>query len=192
MAEPLDKTSLRRHAREARKALSAEARAEASAAIASRVLELPEIQRASAVLLYGASPEEVDTTPLEVALRARGVRVALPRVAGAHHLTLHWVDGLAELAEGAFGLREPHEAAACALPSEIEAIVVPGVAFDERGGRLGYGRGYYDTLLSGACAGVPTVGIAFDEQVVAEVPCEERDERMCVVVTPTRTLRCTL
>lgn len=186
-----DKPELRRRAREARRALSPEARDEASAAIARRVLELPELLRATAVLLYGASAEEVDTAPIQQVLRARGVRVALPRVAGPHDLTLHWVDGDDELAEGAFGLREPHGDAACALPREIDAIVVPGVAFDERGGRLGYGRGYYDTLLAGACVGVPTIGLAFDEQMVAEVPCEERDERMSVVVTPTRTIRCT-
>jgi 5-formyltetrahydrofolate cyclo-ligase len=186
----LKKSTLRLRARAARRAITHEMRERAAEAIAERVLALPEIERAEAVLLYGASPEEAEPLPLEEALRARGVRVAYPRVAGRHHLDLHWVDERGQLVEGSFGLLEPSAEAACALPAEIDAIVVPGVAFDERGGRLGYGRGYYDELLSAECAGVPTIGIAYDEQVVAEVPCEERDVRMSVLVTPTRTIRC--
>lgn len=186
----VEKARLRVTARAARRALGPEFRAFASEAIAKRVLALPEIEAARAVLLYGASPEEVDMLPLEEVLRARGVRIAYPRVAGRYELELHWLDDRGELVEGSFGLLQPKEDATCALPAEIDAIVVPGVAFDEHGGRVGYGRGYYDTLLAGPCAKVPTIGVAFDEQVVERVPCEARDQRLGVLVTPTRTIRC--
>lgn len=185
----LEKARLRVIARAARRALGPEIRAHASAAIAGRVLGLGEIASARAVLLYGASPEEVDTLAIELALRALGVRIAYPRVAGAHDLQLHWLDTRDELVEGSFGLLEPRPDARHARAAEIEAIVVPGVAFDEHGGRVGYGRGYYDTLLGGECSGVPSIGVAFDEQVFAQVPCEARDRRVSVLVTPTRTLR---
>lgn len=186
----IEKARLRVTARAARRALGPEVRAHASQSIAERVLALPEIASATAVLLYGASPEEVDTLPLEEALRARGVRIAYPRVAGRYDLELHWLDDRGELVEGSFGLLQPKPDASCALAREIDAIVVPGVAFDERGGRVGYGRGYYDTLLGGECAEVPAIGVAFDEQVFEQVPCQARDRRVNVLVTPTRTVRC--
>lgn len=185
-----EKARLRLTARAARRAVAPELRALAADAVAGRVLALPEIGRARGVLLYGASPEELEMLPLEQALRARGVRIAYPRVAGRYELALHWLGDRGELVEGSFGLLQPKHDAACALPGDIDAIIVPGVAFDERGGRVGYGRGYYDTLLAGACSGVPTIGVAFDEQVFTSVPCEERDRRVSVLVTPTRTIRC--
>lgn len=185
-----EKSALRLRARAARRSVTHEMREAAAEAIAERVLALPEIERAEAVLLYGASPEEIEPLPLEEALRARGVRIAYPRVAGRRELELHWLDERGQLQRGSFGLLEPSPEAACALPTEIDAVIVPGVAFDAAGGRIGYGRGYYDRLLSGTCGGVPTIGIAFDEQVVERVPCDEADVRMSVVVTPTRTLRC--
>lgn len=184
------KSVLRLKARAARRAITPEVREAASREVAQRVLLLPEMRDVRAVLLYGASPEEMEPLPLEIALRARGVRVAYPRVHGRKHLALHWVDDREELVTGSFGLLEPSAEATCALPSEIDAIIVPGVAFDVCGGRVGYGRGYYDTLLGGPCEGTPTIGIAFDEQVVAEVPCQPHDRRLDVVVTPTRTIRC--
>jgi len=183
------KATLRLKARAARRAIGPEMREAAAHAIADRVLALPEMQDVRTVLVYGASPEEADPGPLEAALRGDGVRIAYPRVAGVQGLALHWVDDQAQLVTGSFGLRQPPETAGCALAEEIDAIIVPGVAFDTRCGRLGYGRGYYDTLLGGSCPTVPSIGIAFDEQIVDEVPCDERDWRLSVVVTPTRTLR---
>lgn len=186
----LDKATLRVRARVARRSITPEVREDSSYAIAERVLGLPEMQDAGAVLLYGASPEEVETLPIEQALRERGVRIAYPRVGDHGHLDLYWLNDRSELERGSFGLLEPPEGTDSALPSEIDAIIVPGVAFDAEGGRLGYGGGYYDVLLAGPCAGVPAIGVAFDEQVVSRIPCEEGDQRVCVLVTPTRTIRC--
>lgn len=183
------KATLRLKARAARRALTPEVRTEAARVIAERVLDLPEMQDVRAVLVYGASPEEADPAVLEATLRERGVRIAYPRVAGPQELELHWIGDRSELVPGSFGLLQPSAEATCALPEHIDAIIVPGVAFDEACGRVGYGRGYYDWLLGGSCATIPSIGIAFDEQIVADVPCEDRDWRLTVVVTPTRTLR---
>ncbi|MHB1324339.1 MAG: 5-formyltetrahydrofolate cyclo-ligase [Coriobacteriia bacterium] len=183
------KAMLRLKARAARRAISPEMREAAAHAIADRVLALPEMRDVRAVLVYGASPEEADPGPLEAALRADGVRIAYPRVAGVQGLALHWVDDHAQLVTGSFGLRQPTETAERAHAEDIDAIIVPGVAFDARCGRLGYGRGYFDALLSGSCQTIPTIGIAFDEQIVDEVPCDEGDWRLSAVVTPTRALR---
>ena len=183
------KALLRLKARAARRSVLAEERTAASYAIAERVLALPVMEHANAVLLYGASAEEADPVVLESALRERGVRIAYPRVAGPRLLELHWVDGPDVLTEGAFGLTEPRPETPSVSLHRISAIVVPGIAFDADGTRLGFGGGFYDTLLEENENLPPTIGIAYDEQIVEHVPHDERDRPVDVVVTPTRTLR---
>lgn len=158
-------------------------------ALAERVLALPELASATTALLYGASAEEADPSVLESALRERGVRIAYPRVAGPYSLSLHWVDSAEVLCPGAFGLLEPAADAPTAALGQISVIVVPGIAFDADGNRLGFGGGYYDTLLAGAESPPPAIGFAFDEQIVDEVPHEDHDRPLDIVVTPTRTFR---
>ena len=184
-----EKAALRARMRSVRQAVSAQARAAAAEAIAERALELPDLADVRAVLLYGATPEEADPAPLEIGLRARGVRIAYPRVHGPRELALHWVDDPSALVGGAFGLREPAAEAPLALLEDMEAIVVPGVAFDTRGYRLGFGGGYYDALLAACGAAVLSVGVAFDEQIVARLPSEPHDRPVGLVVTPTRVIR---
>lgn len=182
------KSILRLKARAARRAIADEARELAAVAIADRVLELPQLMAAAGVMVYGASQEEADPGTIEARLRARGVRIAYPRVNGIRSLSIHWVDEPGALVSGPFGLLEPGPDLPEASLGRIAAIIVPGIAFDAEGNRLGYGGGYYDSLLAGT--GLPlTVGIAYDEQIVGAVPHDGRDRPVDVVVTPTRTLR---
>lgn len=183
------KTELRREMRELRRSVSAEARACQSASICERALALPELDAPTAVLVYGAMPEEPDPAPLERELRARGVRIAYPRVAGPRLLTLHWVDDPLELLTGAFGLREPAPEHPEALPDAFQVVIVPGLAFDAEGHRLGFGAGYYDALLATLPAEALTVALAYDGQIVERVPRATHDHPVRVIVTPTRTLR---
>ncbi|GAB4281883.1 MAG: 5-formyltetrahydrofolate cyclo-ligase [Coriobacteriia bacterium] len=183
------KSEIRLKARAARRALMPEERAVAAAAVCLTVMALPEMRDVSSVLLYGAMPEEVDVTCIAREMRERGARVAMPRVAGPHDLTLHWIDDESELVEGSFGLREPRADAPRARLDEIEAIIVPAVAFDVEGWRIGLGRGYYDRLLARVADGVPTIGVAYDEQVFPAVPRAEHDRPVRILVTPTRTVR---
>lgn len=183
------KSVLRLKARAARRAVLPELRTAYAYAVAERVLSLPEIAAASAIMVYGPSPEEVDVSVLEFALRERGTRIAYPRVAGPHALTLHWVDRETPLNTGSFGLREPAEDAPMVPLSALSALIVPGIAFDAEGNRLGFGGGYYDALLTGTDAAPLTIGIAYDEQVVSRVPHHTHDRPMDIVVTPTRTYR---
>jgi len=176
------KRATRTAARDARRAIAPDVRADASAAIAGLIDRLPEVDSVRTALVYGAMPDEVDAAPIIALLRARGVRVALPRVDG-ELLTLHWHDEDAALGAGSFGLREPAPDAPSAAPAEIDLVIVPGVAFDAACNRLGMGAGYYDRLLADMPAAV-TVGVAFDEQVVDEVPCESHDRPLDAVVTP--------
>lgn len=183
------KTRLRMRARAARQALPPAERATLSRRACERLLALPELTRlepGSVVLGYAASAEELDLTVALDALRARDVRVALPRVAGASDLTLHECES-ADLEIGSFGIAQPCETTPEVSAREVDLVIVPGIAFDTGGHRIGYGAGYYDRLLASMSTAV-FVGIGFDGQLVAAIPAEEHDVRMHRIVTPTRTV----
>lgn len=109
-----------------------------------------------------------------------GKRLALPLMSGVS-LSPRWVESEADLVAGSFGIREPRASAPLA-GDRFDLILVPGVAFDRSGGRLGRGRGFYDRFLEGT-RGV-RVGVCFEDQVVPEVPVEAHDVRMNVLATP--------
>lgn len=178
------KAALRAEVRAARAAVPPEARDAASRTVADRALGLPEVAAARAVLAYAALPEEIDPAPLVASLRAAGARVALPRVCEPGVMSLHWVDAGADLEPGAMGIREPDASCAWARPEDFDLVIVPGVAFDASCARLGFGGGFYDALLPIIPSRAATIALAFDEQLVDEVPCEEHDARVDAVVTP--------
>ena len=126
-------------------------RIELSRRIQEKILTLPAVARAREVLLYAAVRGEVDTGLLCDALWQRGVRVLLPRCRPheAGCLDLHRVTCVAELRPGKYGIPEP-DPAVCEMveAARPEAVVVPGVAFDRTGARLGMGGGFYDRLLA--------------------------------------------
>ena len=183
------KSEMRFRVRAARRAVLPEQRVVASHAVTEKILALPEIVGARAVLAYGAMPEEIDATELIKTLWKRGVRVALPRVRGRRDLQLHWHTPDCELCTGAYGLKEPCPEAPEALPSEIDVVIVPGVAYDLECRRLGLGAGYYDSLLAEMRGSAVTIGVAYDEQIASAVPCGDYDELVDVVITPSRTAR---
>lgn len=183
-----NKEAARLLGRSARQAVLATDRAMYAAAAAKRLLALPEVARARTVLAYAATPEEIDPAAAVDALRRHGVVVALPRVAGPSELVAHRIDPGMALVRGPYGLIEPPADAPLVSPDAIDVAIVPGVAFDGACRRVGHGVGYYDRLLALMDHAV-TVGLAFDGQVMAEVPCEEHDVCVDVLVTPTRTIR---
>ena len=137
---------------------------------------------AGTVALYAAKSTEVDLAGLDADLRARGVRVVYPRVVPGQRV-LELAEG--NLAPGTFGLREPTGAA---VPlDEIAAFVVPGIAFDREGGRLGWGGGYYDATLALARPDARRIGVAYDCQLVERIPRDAHDIKLDLVVTETAT-----
>ncbi|MFA7232740.1 MAG: 5-formyltetrahydrofolate cyclo-ligase [Terrimicrobiaceae bacterium] len=127
----------------------------------------------------GGEPDALDPWPEDK-------RIALPRVSG-DGLVFHWVAHRNDLRPGSFGVPEPPSEAPPA-ENEFGLILVPGLAFDPRGGRLGRGKGFYDRFLAGA--GGVRAGVCFDDQVVEDVPREAHDLRMDFVVTPSSIYRC--
>jgi 5-formyltetrahydrofolate cyclo-ligase len=183
------KADARTAARASCRALTAGQRDEAADAIARRLAGMPELAGARSALAYAATAGEADAAPAVAVLRARGVRVAFPRVCGPGALALHWVDDEAGLSPGYCGILEPADASPEARPDEIDLVLVPGAAFDEECCRLGRGGGFYDRLLRLLAPGTVKIGIAFDEQIAATLPREAHDVHVDLVVTPTRVLR---
>ncbi len=187
-ADGSGKAELRACMRAARAAIPERQRRDASVRVAAGVLLYMEDATPRGVLAYCASPEEIDPSVLVRLLRESGVPVAFPRVCGPGELALHWSE-LEDLQPGYCGLLEPTAGMAVADPEAIDVVLVPGVAFDQHGHRVGMGGGFYDRLLATLPPEVMKIGLAFDEQVVEAVPREEHDVVLDAVITPRRILR---
>jgi len=173
-----DKRTIRQAIRELRASVlgSPEAIAAKSLAIISSLKILPEWKVARTILAYYPLPGEVDTVSL---LSSTDKRIVLPLVEGDHLLLKEYVAG--NLVEGFKGIMEPRADAKDVDPTEIDFAIIPGVAFDSSCRRLGRGKGYYDRTLP--LLGCPKAGVAFDWQMVEEVPCDPWDVPLDLVVT---------
>ena len=115
-------------------------------------------------------------------------RVQVPKVSGPFHLSHHWLEDIKLLKKSSWGIPELQDTiASVADLSEIDLILVPGLAFSRKGTRLGQGRGYYDRFLS-QLNGVTTLGVGFDWQLLIDVPEELHDIRLDGVVTESQLL----
>jgi 5-formyltetrahydrofolate cyclo-ligase len=180
------KDTIRRLVLAKRSRLDAEERAARAAALTDRLLALPEMEAARAVLAFASIWSEVPTERLLGAIIDRGRTLLLPWVSDDGVLRASAVDSIEELEPGYRGIPEPR-AREPVPPADADVIIVPGVAFDPTGARLGYGGGFYDAFLR-AARGVFRIGICFELQVVDSIPVEEHDELVDVVVTEERVI----
>lgn len=169
-----EKQLLRNHIREAQKKFSDEERASAGAAVRAHLESFEPYRQASVVFGFLPGPGEPDWLG---GVLPEGKSVALPRISGTQ-LEFVLVDDLATLKPGPFGIPAP-ETGPVAPPPDV--ILVPGMAFDEAGNRLGRGRGYYDRILS-CLPGYP-IGICFELQVRVFVPMDRHDRGVRSLVT---------
>lgn len=182
------KATVRRTVLARRSAIDGAARAAAASTVAQAVGALPELAGPQAVLGFASFGTELPTDETMAAVLASGKRLLLPFVDGAR-LRAAEVRSVDDLAPGYRGIREPVVRTPVDL-GEAGVILVPGVAFDENGARIGYGGGFYDSFLAEVGSAVPRVGLCFDLQVVPLVPAGPGDERVHIVVTERRVIRC--
>lgn len=176
------KAVLRREALARRDALPRELRAAAAEAIAARPFPLA-IEPGAAVSGFMPMKSEINPVPLMRKLADAGATLALPVVAGKGKPLIMRAWSLGEpLAAGVWGIREPKPDAPEVFP---DILIVPLLAFDRRGHRIGYGAGYFDMTIAALRARKPVVaaGIAFAAQEIAEVPTTPRDARLDLVLT---------
>lgn len=164
-----------------------------SARIHARVLAHPAWEEAAMVSCFVGVKSEVATLPLIEAAFQAGKRVAVPVVEGAI-LVVYRIESPDELAPAPFGLLEPRKElrrkARRLVATQVRLWLVPGVAFDRNGGRVGYGKGYYDALLSRVKPEVWRIGLAFETQMMPRVPMGPTDQRLSMIITEDQEYLC--
>lgn len=187
-----EKAQIRLYIRSRFRGLDPDWGAEWSLKATQRLMSMPEYAGARRVGCYVSFGREVATEPVIRECWQAGRRVSVPRYdASRNAYDLVAIESATALVPGANGIREPAGGPVTPV-SELDLMIVPGLAFDPMGGRVGRGRGYYDRILgggSGAARRPYTVGVAFDFQVVERVPMEPTDIFMDAVVTEERIMR---
>ncbi len=182
-----DKSEIRQKMLLSRDSLNIETREKAVRAFTRNALLLPELRFARAAALYFPVKSEMDVLPLGKALRESGVKTLLPVVEqkDAPLVFKEFSDAFA-LEKGAFGIPVPPANAPVARP---DVIIAPLSAFDRKGGRTGYGGGFYDRTLAAFETKPFYVGAAFGAQECDEIPCEKTDFTLDCIVTEKEIIR---
>jgi len=162
---------------------------ELSQQVIDRLCQLPCYQAADVVMWYLDVRDELRTRQAVPTAISSGKRIVVPYCIN-DHLGLFHLQSMDELSAGTFGILEPQQTlrgvpGKFVSPQSLQVVVVPGVAFDRSGNRLGHGRGFYDRLLSQLSAQATKIGIAFDCQIVDSIPSQPHDIAMDIVLTPT-------
>jgi 5-formyltetrahydrofolate cyclo-ligase len=186
------KAAIREQARKNR--IAQKNKDEVSCAICATFTGLPAYIAAKTVMWYVDAGSEVRTRHTLPAALKHGKRVIVPWcVVATNTLELFLLEDMSELVEGAYKILEPKEELRrlpekIVQPKDLDLVMVPGTAFDLRGGRMGQGKGYYDRLLANARPDAPLVGLAFDCQIFDEIPVASHDVFMDMVLTESRTI----
>ncbi len=190
------KAELRKRMRGLRKTTPQSVIATKSAVIVNRLTGMSEIFAARGVALFWPIEDrhELDLRALDVWLREKGKKVAYPSIdPETRAMVFRWVASTASLEERGLGFAEPAYDAPCAS-EDLDVVVVPALAIDPSGFRLGYGAGFYDRSLRQARANrasLSAIGVAFEFQYVSELPALAHDERLDFIVTDARCDRAT-
>lgn len=195
-----DKASIRQYILSRRDSISEEIRKAKDERIKGMLLGLSEFEASHKILLYASFRSEVDTFSLLKYCIAHGKVAVLPRVDRQNNeLKIYEIKDTGELVKGYFGIPEPNVSADISESrrmnvEHMDLIIVPGVAFDGHCNRLGYGKGFYDKLLSkvrGQGLEVKRViALAYEEQIVESIPSEPHDIKMDKIITDKRIIEC--
>ena len=180
----MDKKELRRYIREQKRHFTPQQLGEMSLDIMSSLLSNSHIQKADTILMYHSLPDEVDTHSALGQLLAMGKKVLLPKVVSETEMTIHEYTGRDSLQPSEpYGILEPTTPELSIVNCQLSiVIVVPGMAFDKHGHRLGRGKGYYDRFLS-RIPNIYKIGVCFPFQLIDKVPSEPTDILVDEVLT---------
>ncbi len=184
----MSKLSIRKEIQEKLNKQSDAQRLRKSRLIKNRLFKLAEFQRAQLVMFYVAKDKEVQTDLMISQAQKIGKKVAVPKILKGEKkprmIASLLEDSKTELAPGPYGVLQPKTQYIRAIPqSSIDLVVVPGVAFDNRGRRLGRGGGYYDRFLARLPAAIPRIGLAFDFQLIKNIPTLSHDVSVTRVIS---------
>lgn len=183
----MPKRTLRQFMLKKRRELSVEERQVSGHLIQQSFMALPSFAKARVIALYSPIHGEVETEAVMAAALKEGKIVLYPVVCG-DHLGFISVTDPEEMNKGAFGINEPCCRGANYLPGDADLIVIPGVAFDRFGKRVGFGKGYYDRALHTLEGSGRLVGFCYDFQLVDEIAAEPHDVAVDTIITEKRVL----
>jgi 5-formyltetrahydrofolate cyclo-ligase len=187
------KKELRRKVQQLRDSIDPEQRRILSDRVAANLWSVPEFVAADTVLFFISFRSEVDTMPMIIRALEEKKTVCVPCTdAGNKAMVASRITDLdTDLELGNYDILEPREECLRPLPPEsMDVILMPGVAFDLTGGRLGYGGGYYDRFLEKCSPDCMLVAVAFEIQIVEHVPCADHDANIHKIVTEKRVIDC--
>jgi 5-formyltetrahydrofolate cyclo-ligase len=188
----MDKARLRKEILQKRDTLTLQERKDKSARIMERLLSLPEYDAARSLFIYADFRSEVMTRDLMAHALKHGKRVLASRtLVSEKRLALTDIlDPERDLVPGYMGIPEPRDGIFRDIPcAEVDLVLTPGLGFDEKGNRLGYGAGYYDRLFESMRENAVRIGLAFEVQIVPEIPSENHDVKIPIIVTEDRVIR---
>jgi 5-formyltetrahydrofolate cyclo-ligase len=165
-----------------------------SSKITARLIELPKVKEARTISTYLDIGSEVRTRGLVGWALGNGKKLIVPVVDQANHrLIFSEINAPEELERGAYGIPEPkRESRRPVALEQADVILVPGVAWDQRGFRIGYGAGYYDRSINALRTHIATIGLAYDFQFISNIPRSRYDQRVDRIVTESRIIDTTL
>lgn len=182
-----DKTTLRRQFLSERAAQGAAEKQSIDRRIAGHVLESESYRRAGCIFAYVSTPQEIDTRALLRAALAAGKTVCVPLCGAAGEMTARQIRSLDALRPGAYGIDEPDASAREIPPEAIDLVLVPALACDRQGYRLGYGGGYYDRFL--CRTGADRMALCAEQRLVQSLPHTALDQKCRWIVTERQVLR---
>jgi 5-formyltetrahydrofolate cyclo-ligase len=185
----MNKADVRREALKARRSLSAEQVESLSSRIQDTLMVLPEFLKAGVVASYVAKRDEVQTGRIMRSVLSSGKKLLVPRTdPSSLNLSFCEIRSLDQLVPGYLGILEPPLSSKAVPLSESQLVVVPVVAWDDMGQRVGYGKGYFDREL-GSRGGAASAGLAFESQRRDQLPATSSDVPLDIIVTEKRVLR---
>lgn len=166
-----------------------------SRAIQGKLLELKEVERAEHILVYLSLPSEVQTGELIEKMRGAGKTLYIPlvedKILSGIEISRLPASRELKIGKGPHGIPKPlPKDLQLANPEAVDLVLMPGLAFDLKGGRIGFGSGYYDRLLEKLRSHIKRVGMAFDFQIAGSLPQDDNDVPVDILVTESRTIRC--
>jgi len=184
------KSQLRTQLKKKRLGLTPDQVANFSKHILTQLTKTKEYRKAKNILLYHPIQNEVDTISLLSPTTKK--TFCLPRICGkTNHLHIHKITNSHELKTGRFNIQEPHSKHPVIARKNIDLIITPGLAFDSQGNRIGYGKGYFDRLFKNLSTKAFKIALAYDFQIIENVPAEKHDQKVDLIITEKRKIRTT-
>jgi 5-formyltetrahydrofolate cyclo-ligase len=188
-----EKKALRRKIRQLRRNISPVENQEWSSIIQKRLFSLPNYQKARSIFYYVSLPEEVNTHPMIIQSLTEGKKVIVPvsllqekdlLLSEIHHFPEEFYSSHYKILEPKPEFIRPF------AKEQLDLVILPGLAFDQQGQRLGFGKGYFDHFLQNLPKQIPRIGLAFDFQILPQIPVTDTDQPVQMLITPTQTIYC--